>query len=104
FLLLLSSPLSPLFPYPTLFRSLRLRRRPRRRRCRSGSPWPTGLFDRRQSSCLLWFARVLGPSSAEATPCSVWSAGLGVASAEEGDRKSTRLNSSHVSISSAVFC
>src|SRR5689334_24851065 len=71
-------PRSTLFPYTTLFRSLaaRLRGRPRRAR---GDP-------RGAAAAALTGDRALH--------------GL----APEGDRKSTRLNSSHSSISYAVFC
>src|SRR5438876_3167539 len=68
-------PRSTLFPYTTLFRSHQLRRR-------------------------LGAAPKLGP---EITPCST----VGPRKADRQrhrDRKSTRLNSSHPSISYAVFC
>src|SRR5438067_8429184 len=88
-------PRSTLFPYPTLFRSRGRRyagaplraRSDRRRRVRS---WPTSCphpwsdtSRRRARDC---------PGSAT-PPCR-----------RRRDRKSTRLNSSHVSISYAVFC
>src|SRR5699024_6140584 len=80
-------------------------------RCHSGNPWPAARFDRRQSSCLLWFARVLGPSSAEATPCSVWSAGLGLnAPLKPNEHRSPRAGVSHIkttgkcsSLSAAIY-
>src|SRR5438067_10480821 len=71
-------PRSTLFPYTTLFRSLLLRRRlgsVALGRARRG--------DRRRAD----------PRAGGVRP-----------RAEHGDRKSTRLNSSHVSISYAVFC
>src|SRR5690349_24508673 len=64
FLMIRRPPRSTLFPYTTLFRSVR--------RCTSTPGFPTSVS---RSTC--------------ATP---------------GDRKSTRLNSSHVEISYAVFC
>src|SRR5688500_19300329 len=69
-------PRSTLFPYTTLFRSVRHRLQVGVRVHRAASrPLPTGaLFDRR------------------------------VRVAAGGDRKSTRLNSSHLVISYAVFC
>src|SRR5207249_11616482 len=72
--LLRRPPRSPLFPYTTLFRSRR--------------------------------AQTAGHSSAHRRPDAV---GLGFVARREAkaygiDRKSTRLNSSHVSISYAVFC
>src|SRR5438045_7255075 len=68
-------PISTLFPYTTLFRS-----RSRRRR--------------RPSGC----GRTSGPTAAErADPQRNFDL-------DEGDRKSTRLNSSHLGISYAVFC
>src|SRR5439155_25231002 len=80
FLLIRRPPRSTLFPYTTLFRSL----------CAAPAPGSSGRFrasatdDSRQA----W---------------TDWTDESGIA--EEGvDRKSTRLNSSHVAISYAVFC
>src|SRR5437870_8277936 len=67
-------PRSTLFPYTTLFRSLALR-------CRRRARWQL-------------LARVQFPSHGR---------GPG-GGARQLDRKSTRLNSSHVAISYAVFC
>src|SRR5206468_12465677 len=74
FLMLRRPPRSTLFPYTTLFRS--------RRRCR-----PTR-------------ARASGPPS----HCASLSPAPPCRSSSCGDRKSTRLNSSHDQISYAVFC
>src|SRR5690348_17875761 len=74
-------PRSTLFPYTTLFRSLghRVVGQPRQVRCLAGT---TENLDRRRGKAeYLHVARVLVQ-----------------------DRKSTRLNSSHPSISYAVFC
>src|SRR5699024_12315500 len=79
-------PPPPLFPYTTLFRSAPTRGR---------SP-PGG---RSQRTC----SPVTPPLWRRTTTCSGGRSGEG-ASAASGDRKSTRLNSSHVSISYAVFC
>src|SRR5699024_11229097 len=80
FLLLRRPPTSPLFPYTTLFRS------PPQR-------------------------RILGlrPSLGESSACTTWTSPPDAGGSVWGispssDRKSTRLNSSHVSISYAVFC
>src|SRR5688572_32273347 len=71
-------PRSTLFPYTTLFRS------------RIGiSPDPT---------LLEWVDQMTGPGKRFATRTHAFEAGI------EGDRKSTRLNSSHSQISYAVFC
>src|SRR5437899_7004291 len=70
-------PNSTLFPYTTLFRSLTLTTSSRRR-SRRGSSGSTR-------------SRPLAP------PCSLFRSIL-------TDRKSTRLNSSHLGISYAVFC
>src|SRR5690349_23426810 len=70
-------PRSTLFPYTTLFRS-------RRRRPRQG--WPRSDQPRRQRGEVLARRRQRDRAS------------------RRGDRKSTRLNSSHVEISYAVFC
>src|SRR5436305_7334198 len=67
-------PRSTLFPYTTLFRSPRVQARRRADRCRGGTARADGQRDRTAD-------RVLAQ-----------------------DRKSTRLNSSHVRISYAVFC
>src|SRR3989442_10476099 len=74
-------PRSTLFPYTTLFRS-------------GGSPNRAGA------------PRPRGPES-RVQPAVLWSTqfdGSQVVRRRSGDRKSTRLNSSHVRISYAVFC
>src|SRR2546426_5627058 len=72
----------------------RLRRRGRRRRRRRATPgWRLG---RRLGACPLGWR----PSIAEGTRQGI---SRGVAP-DAGDRKSTRLNSSHLVISYAVFC
>src|SRR5438128_2862998 len=75
-------PRSTLFPYTTLFRSAR----------RASSPWPrtcTCMADGGPLDMQTAENRVLTPRSNSAPTL---------------DRKSTRLNSSHGSISYAVFC
>src|SRR5207245_10691535 len=78
---------SPLFPYTTLFRSLddssHLRCAPCRSRRRIA-----------QSARSRWVSRWGSPATRRSRS----------PSATGGDRKSTRLNSSHGSISYAVFC
>src|SRR2546426_4282343 len=79
-------PRSTLFPYTTLFRSrgTRFGRETKRRRAVAGDA-----------------VRIRSSRVACGVECKRWSCGLrGV----EGDRKSTRLNSSHLVISYAVFC
>src|SRR3712207_8275600 len=83
-------PRSTLFPYTTLFRSRRAARRsggrgPRRRR---------GARGRRRAAERGDGGR-LGPGRGDR---------LRLTRARRGDRKSTRLNSSHANISYAVFC
>src|SRR5699024_12264336 len=78
FLLPCLSPASTLFPYTTLFRS----RCCRLRTSSASHPRNSPMTTRRTSAT---------PSAPSARPST-------------GDRKSTRLNSSHVSISYAVFC
>src|SRR5205814_8538840 len=81
FLMLLRPPRSTLFPYTTLFRSRTPNRgRRARRRADYGPPF--------LSSVSTSFATAFSVSN---TPKAV-------------DRKSTRLNSSHLGISYAVFC
>src|SRR5690554_7240529 len=76
-------PRSTLFPYTTLFRSLERIDQVDRDAHRRGCPWiPTDGPARARSTRRLRRARA-------------W---------RSGDRKSTRLNSSHVRISYAVFC
>src|SRR5438876_2015013 len=69
-------PISTLFPYTTLFRSFRL-------------VLPRDKRDRLAARA----ARLKRPRACSVAGCQA-----------EGDRKSTRLNSSHPSISYAVFC
>src|SRR5699024_11745795 len=90
-LVLSSPPLSTLFPYTTLFRS------------RGLSPWGAGGVKPR--------AGTANPGEAARRAGSLGDRGRALAgnSTERGcscggDRKSTRLNFSHVSISYAVFC
>src|SRR5207245_9680240 len=82
--LLRHPPRSTLFPYTTLFRS--------RRRCARVRP-----AGRRHAAFHLLRERARAGAHARAL-------GAGPAAVGEGDRKSTRLNSSHGSISYAVFC
>src|SRR3712207_7633629 len=77
-------PRSTLFPYTTLFRSVR--------RQRSGGLHTVGTHPRRR-------ARRAVPAAAGRPVAAAADAGR-----RTGDRKSTRLNSSHANISYAVFC
>src|SRR5690625_5553957 len=72
-------PSSTLFPYTTLFRSIRPGRRGER---------VAGAADRGHGDRVAWTATATGS----------------VGDLDDADRKSTRLNSSHVAISYAVFC
>src|SRR5699024_12573299 len=76
---------STLFPYTTLFRSYRYRGPAHSSRCRRGR-------------CRCRIHRVCSPSRGRPSSSSGRRGGC------SQDRKSTRLNSSHVSISYAVFC
>src|SRR5690242_21286906 len=69
-------PRSTLFPYTTLFRS-----------------W---FIDAKQTTCRAEGMLLVADAALEVIPDDVTAIG--------GDRKSTRLNSSHMSISYAVFC
>src|SRR5258708_31412745 len=80
FLMIRRPPRSTLFPYTTLFRSIEIA---------AGNP--LAAFDTAVESLSGW-AKKFVPSDIE---CLV---------DESGDRKSTRLNSSHQIISYAVFC
>src|SRR5699024_11849750 len=94
--LLLPQP-PPLFPYTTLFRSIPS--------CRCGR-WRSKNGALPRSSKTLWISNMSGnlQKSWKRTfvrhAANLWKATGDFA----GDRKSTRLNSSHVSISYAVFC
>src|SRR4051812_49512675 len=92
-------PKSTLFPYTTLFRSRRLdevsrKRRNRRIRDRDSAPRAACILKRsgQQLTC--------GPKVHRRR----WSVHPGDGGWQGKDRKSTRLNSSHMSISYAVFC
>src|SRR5439155_7768160 len=85
-------PRSPLFPYTTLFRSLAASGGIARGRGLHAAGWTPGL-SASPDPCLQQRRRVEGGRCAAPAR---WRA--------RGDRKSTRLNSSHVAISYAVFC
>src|SRR5207253_8574363 len=89
FLILRRPPISPLFPYTTLFRSDRCRPRPPRARARST---PRRIARHRARVGLRRRARPRARRRGRPLPRG------------GRDRKSTRLNSSHVAISYAVFC
>src|SRR3989454_7794365 len=86
-------PRSTLFPYTTLFRSLQFLLAAEV--CRT--------VDIDDAEVLLLDARDLGARGGDLIPEHLPAVGPGV-EALDGDRKSTRLNSSHLVISYAVFC
>src|SRR5207253_10877710 len=81
-------PRSTLFPYTTLFRSSRFRPAPHCSALPASRPAPAAPEARRST----------------ATPTTSPTAPSGLRCSRSRDRKSTRLNSSHVAISYAVFC
>src|SRR3712207_7753804 len=89
-------PRSTLFPYATLFRSSRS---PPRHRGLAGAGGVRAVFGRgpvEGCGMRLGFAvKVLGEGGLPSHDARRW---------RSGDRKSTRLNSSHANISYAVFC
>src|SRR3712207_8725122 len=85
FLMIRRPPRSTLFPYTTLFRSSRFKKRNERQVC---GP----LCDRLEGLALVINARS-DPETVD-----------GIRQEKHLDRKSTRLNSSHANISYAVFC
>src|SRR5690606_41428724 len=90
-------PLRPVFPYTTLFRSVEELARA------VGST----IVLSSQTSILQTRRRTLPPAQPQPSPISPTTCGLGPRPSQRrarGDRKSTRLNSSHVTISYAVFC
>src|SRR3712207_7251465 len=84
-------PRSTLFPYTTLFRSVRGGVVHLARAFSRVEPFGKGMSMRRQNRARLWVGLLLGVASV-------------VVGGGSGDRKSTRLNSSHANISYAVFC
>src|SRR3712207_8183135 len=91
-------PRSTLFPYPTLFRSPRAEPHPkdvRRHRDQRGRRHDT---ERERRQAVRRLEAKLEP------PHVLTSHRPGIPANGEGDRKSTRLNSSHANISYAVFC
>src|SRR5256885_4118551 len=84
-------PRSTLFPYTTLFRSAAVFPLQRRERVRQG-PEDRGLQER---------GRAQGPAGLALQRVGAALRGVPL---RVGDRKSTRLNSSHLVISYAVFC
>src|SRR3712207_8282504 len=87
-------PRSTLFPYTTLFRS-------RVREALLGGDAGGRLRRRHHGDRLLRRDRPVGGLQLDADHIP---AGLGLHEVARGDRKSTRLNSSHANISYAVFC
>src|SRR5699024_11344510 len=93
-------PSSTLFPYTTLFRSIVL----------TGAQRPSGTYGSDARSNLLQSVQVAVSSEASGKGAlvvfnaKIHSAREVVKTDTYADRKSTRLNSSHVSISYAVFC
>src|SRR5256885_9427861 len=79
-------PKSTLFPYTTLFRSRSIQPSLARRRTVDVGPRGAGALDRRDDLAAVQFPRG------------------GERRSGDQDRKSTRLNSSHLVISYAVFC
>src|SRR5690606_42028584 len=91
FFICLRPPTPTLFPYTTLFRSRRRRGRPRAGACGPAPRRPRVPGEPRRAR-------------AAAGRPALHHLGVSRAGPRRGDRKSTRLNSSHVKISYAVFC
>src|SRR5688572_32165000 len=92
-------PISTLFPYTTLFRSSR------RQRCADARD--AGALCRRAADLSITVARAADGGRALCVRVRDSRGDAGIATdlpPEPGDRKSTRLNSSHSQISYAVFC
>src|SRR5204863_9437374 len=96
FLLIRHPPSSPPFPYTTLFRSVSLSNRPTVR------PLLFLCRNRVRKASLNWIYTT-APLQSSAIRGKRWSWRPSKRT-ERKDRKSTRLNSSHVEISYAVFC
>src|SRR2546430_4869566 len=97
-------PRSPLFPYPTLFRSGRERRaaiESRARALQSDTPIDMAWLSRCVGDVVDDRTIVVNEYDLDASQCCLRTPGTYFGSP---DRKSTRLNSSHSQISYAVFC
>src|SRR5690606_40576595 len=95
-------PWRPLFPYTTLFRSAAWKRDLASSRRFGGVETSAGVAGTAAVSVLLDLAAVLRGLAVLAPVSAIVS--LSLAPIALRDRKSTRLNSSHVKISYAVFC
>src|SRR5690348_18093973 len=82
-------PRSTLFPYTTLFRSL---------------PGPNISIDNSLPVCPTGWESCFHATAGESSTSANANRFAALQQDEQGDRKSTRLNSSHPSISYAVFC
>src|SRR5690606_40927732 len=91
-------PLTPLFPYTTLFRSF-IREEDIRSKIRTAIGMPSKRPNFERFFMNIWTNETSAWISARA-----WAKGQETFAAGDLDRKSTRLNSSHVKISYAVFC
>src|SRR3712207_7998855 len=85
-------PRSTLFPYTTLFRS-----------AHGAELQPLGLMNRHEAHHIFFFTQDLGLGRARRVFAETFPES-GDEVVQTGDRKSTRLNSSHANISYAVFC
>src|SRR3712207_7379724 len=96
-------PRSTLFPYTTLFRSTRVQSESDRL---AGPRRLAGLWPRRGVVTLAALVSSVPRLCDRDSPCGsdVRARGRGQDAYPSGDRKSTRLNSSHANISYAVFC
>src|SRR5690349_22196129 len=100
-LMIRRTPRSTLFPYTTLFRSQRQPDRQTNRQTDSSEDVQVGSYRSRQSPCT---PIRLGCISSQLLFSFSFRIFWGPRPNCTGDRKSTRLNSSHVEISYAVFC
>src|SRR5256885_9793453 len=92
-------PRSPLFPYTTLFRSARVFAL-RQRAVESGEPYHLEFRCRLRDRTYRWMIARVVPIRDDARDHQA----IGPVAQPAPDRKSTRLNSSHLVISYAVFC
>src|SRR5439155_17332266 len=97
-------PSSPLFPYTTLFRSVLIELKASHRRAEDG--YQDNIRDYRDTIPQLFWANgfVIVSNGSEAKLGASFAAWEHYTDWKKIDRKSTRLNSSHVAISYAVFC
>src|SRR3712207_8159367 len=97
-------PRSTLFPYTTLFRSARVDRLLAPHERAGATPFELGTVTAASSLMPFLLRRLASPDVATRRRAAYEQLLAAAGGRAPGDRKSTRLNSSHANISYAVFC